>query len=140
MKKITLIFGLLGILAISAYFMAAHKLGAPGFPTPAKGDTTVDAKNQESVLDLRPAIIAKLEETIKKSSGGLYNLSIHEVEPDIFNSTVVLKKIVITPDSSVLAILKKEHNAPQRVFRISFDSLRIDGLGIKDLANKNDFD
>src|SRR5438309_11578878 len=98
MKKINIIFLIIGILALSGYVFVRYNLRAPGFvPTSAK-DSSASTKPGETALDLRPALITKLQQLVKQGSNGLYNLSIHEIEPDLLSSSVQLKKLELRPD------------------------------------------
>ncbi|MEO6453414.1 MAG: hypothetical protein ABIN97_05045, partial [Ginsengibacter sp.] len=51
-----------------------------------------------------------------------------------------VKNATLLPDNAVLASLEKTHTAPDDVFKISFSSLSVNGIGIEDLLNKNEID
>src|SRR5438552_2540906 len=63
-------------------------------------DFKPDSSKAKSVLDLRPSIIAKLQQLVKDGSGGLYHLSIEEIEPHIFKSTLDIMNATLSPDSA----------------------------------------
>jgi hypothetical protein len=139
MKKVTIIFIIIGVLAISAYVFVRHSLGTKGVEPPAANGAPAP-KPAESLLDLRPRLITKLQELVNTGSGGLYRLSIREIEPDVLASTLSLKNIRLTPDSAVLRNLESTGHRPDDVFSFSLDSLRIEGIGINDLLAKDVID
>lgn len=103
-------------------------------------DYKPDLSKSKSVLDLRPALIAKLQQVVKDGSDGLYNLRIVQIEPSVINSTLQITGVVLTPDSSVLSQMDSLHNAPDDVFKISFKALHVDGIGIEDLLHGKKID
>lgn len=139
MRKITIIVVLIAVMIISGYVFLRSKLGTQGFH-PANTAQASQPKPPESPLDLRPQIIARLQQLVKEGSGGLYNLFIREVEPDVLQSKLELRHVELVPDTSVIKSMIHMKTVPENIFRISFDSLHIDGIGIKDFLNKNDVD
>lgn len=139
MKKLTAIIVIIGVLVVSAYVVVRRTLRTPGFQPPATNSAAAP-EPAKSVLDLRPRLIEKLQQLVSTGSGGLYRLSIHSVEPDILASNISLKNIQLVPDSSVMRTMKAEGRLPADVFSFSLDSLRIEGLGIKELLNKDVID
>ncbi|MFL5738693.1 MAG: hypothetical protein ACJ75B_00640 [Flavisolibacter sp.] len=137
MKKINLIFLIIGVLTLSGYVIVRYNLRTPGFVSTSAKDPSASTKPGETSLDLRPALITKLQQLVKQGSDGLYNLSIHEIEPDLLSSSVLLKKLELRPDSLAWKSLRDQGNEPSDVFTIVLDSLKIDGIGIKDLVNKD---
>ncbi len=99
-----------------------------------------DNSKAKSVLDLRPALIAKLQQLVNAGSNGLYILSIDRLEPNVLDSKLDAYRVSIMPDSAALIKLDQSKAAPDNVFRISFDSLHIDGIGINDLLHKDKID
>ncbi|HTM91014.1 MAG TPA: hypothetical protein VL095_01245, partial [Flavisolibacter sp.] len=93
-----------------------------------------------SILDLKPKLIEKLQQLVKQGSGGLYNLFIHELKPDILKSTVSISKASLVPDTAALKQLEQSKQLPDAIFRIKTDSIWIDGLGIKDILSKDVID
>jgi hypothetical protein len=100
-------------------------------------DFKPDTSKSKSILDLRPALIAKLRQLVKDGSDGLYNLSIGEIEPHVSSGGVDMITVKIIPDSVTLLKLKSTPDAPDEVFKISIDSFHIDGIGIEDLLHRN---
>ena len=133
MKRVYFIIGVIVLLIISGYLFIRFSV---------LKTQTVKADNTKavSVLDLRPAIIAKLKELVKEGSRGLYDLSIERLEPFILQSKLDVYNARLTPDTNILAKLNELRLAPDDVFKISFDSLHIDGIGINDLLHKDKID
>ena len=86
---------------------------------------------------MRPAIIAKLQQLVKDGSGGLYYLSIGKMDLHILASSIDITNAVLTPDSERIKDLNKAHALPDDIFKISFSSLHIDGVGINDVLSKD---
>ncbi len=99
-----------------------------------------DNTKARSLIDLRPAIIAKLQELVKYGSNGLYNLLIDRIDPHVLESKLDVFKATLTTDTIALKKLNDIDMAPDDVFKISFDSLHIDGFGIEDLLHKDRLD
>jgi hypothetical protein len=95
-----------------------------------------DAKPAPS-LDLRPSIIAKLQQLVKEGSGGLYRLVVEQVEPDVSSSSLEIINGALVPDTLLLKKLEKLNTSPADVFKVSFSSLLISGIGIDDLLSKD---
>src|SRR6478672_7694068 len=91
----------------------------------------------QSDIDLRPLIITKLQQIVKEGSNGLYNLSVEKLEPDILQSELNILNATIAPDTAELSRLDIAKKAPDNFFKISFDSLHITGITLKDLLEKD---
>lgn len=91
-----------------------------------------------SPIDLRPAIIAKLQSLVKTGSDGLYDLSIQKIEPDILSSTVSVFDAKLIPNAQALKLLDSLKKAPDDIFTISLDSLHITGINVDDLLHTSD--
>jgi hypothetical protein len=140
MKKIAVVFLVIGVLAISGYLYLNHSLNTPGFTPALARDSTTTTQPAESILDLKPKLIEKLQQLVKEGSGGLYNLFIHELKPDILKSEVSISNATLVPDTAVLQQLEQSNQLPDVIFRIKTDSIWIDGLGIKDILSKDVID
>ena len=115
-------------------------MNTPGF-TPAQAkEPGTETKTENTVLDLRPKLIKKLQQLVKEGSGGLYNLSVHEINPDILNSTLGISKTLLSPDTAAMKQLDLQKKLPDDIFKIKADSIWIDGLGVKDVLSKNVID
>ncbi len=130
MKKIFIVILAIIILFICSYlYVRFSVLKSKNF----KPDTT----KSKSILDLRPQLIAKLQQMVKDGSDGLYNLSIEKIEPHVISGGMDIMNMKIAPDSLTLSKLKSSSIAPTEVFKISIDSFHIDGIGIEDILHKN---
>jgi len=100
------------VLAISA-FVVIHYSSLHSI----KNKTALS--KQTSPIDLRPAIIAKLQSLVKTGSDGLYDLSIQKIEPDILSSTVSVFGAKLIPNAQALKLLDSLKKAPDDIFTIS---------------------
>jgi len=103
-------------------------------------DFKPDESKARNILDLRPSIIAKLQQLVKDGSNGLYVLSIEELNPDIIASTLDASDVNLRIDSAVMRSLDIQKKLPDDIFNIHFDSLHIDGIGLQDLLHKHSID
>ncbi|HMF73535.1 MAG TPA: hypothetical protein VK616_18775, partial [Flavitalea sp.] len=85
--------------------------------------------------DFEPQIIAKLQSLVRVGSDSLYRLSIEGIEVDVVKSRIGLVNASLQVDSSVLIKMDSAKVAPDDIFRISLDSLYIDGLSPADLLD-----
>ncbi|HSV10848.1 MAG TPA: hypothetical protein VLI68_08765, partial [Hanamia sp.] len=130
MKKLALIFIVIILIAGGGYFYIR-------FVVLKAKDFEPDYSKSKSVADLRPALIAKLQQLVKDASGGLYDLSVVKIDPHISDLSIDISGAVLTPDSANIKNLDKSHTLPDDVFKISLSSLHIDGIHIKDLLSKD---
>ena len=129
-KKIAIILALVLLIIAGSYvFIKFNFLKAKDF----KPDTS----KQKSIIDLRPAIIAKLQQLVKDGSNGLYILSIEKINPDVFASKLDVVNASIHVDTAAMLQLDSLKRLPDDIFTIRFDSLHIDGIGIVDLLHRN---
>src|ERR1051326_3414410 len=103
-------------------------------------DFKPDNKKATTILDLRPAIIAKLQQVIKDGSDGLYILSVGKLDPDIISSKLDVINGSISPDTSALQKLDLLKKLPDDIVHVKFNSLHIDGIGLADLLHKKEID
>jgi hypothetical protein len=129
-KKLFFIFLLIIIIVSGGYFYIR-------FVFLKAKDFKPDYSKSKSIADLRPAIIAKLQQLVKDGSGGLYHLSIVKIDPHISQLSIDISGAVLTPDSAIIKNLNKPNRLPDNLFKISVSSLRIDGLDINDLLSKD---
>src|SRR5215203_3169786 len=140
MKKIVVVFVTIGLIILSAFLYLHYSISTPGF-TPAQAeDSVTNTKPSQSFIDLKPKLTEKLQQLVKQGSNGLYNLFIHELNPDILNSTIGISNASLVPDSAVMHQLEQSMQLPKEVFKIQTDSIWIDGLGIKDILSKDVID
>lgn len=140
MKKIVVVFLVIGVLATGGYLYLNHSLSTPGFTPALAKDSASVTKPAESILDIKPKLVEKLQQLVKQGSGGLYNLFIHELKPDVLNSKVSISNASLVPDTAVLKQLEGSNQLPNEIFRIKANSIWIDGLGIKDILSKDVID
>jgi hypothetical protein len=129
MKKFLIWLSVLIIVLVSGYLYLRYDVLKTK-------DFKPDTSKKESVVDLRPAIIAKLQQMVKDGSDGLYVLSIEKLSPDVLASEVEVINASLDIDSSVLLKLDGVKQLPDDLFRIRFHALHITGLGIDDFLNK----
>lgn len=101
-------------------------------------DTTSEKKS--SILDLRPAIIAKIQQLVKEGSDGLYNLSIQKIDPDLLSSKLDVINGSLTVDTAAMQRLDASKKLPDDIFQLNFQLLHIDGIGINDMLDKKNID
>jgi len=130
MKRLFFIFIFIIIILSGAYFYIR-------FVVLKAKDFEPDYSKSKSVADLRPAIIAKLQQLVKDASGGLYDLSIGKIDPHISDLSIDITDAVLSPDSSIIKNLDKSHTLPDDLFKISLSSLHIDGIHINNLLSKD---
>jgi hypothetical protein len=129
-KKIAIILALVLLIIAGSYvFIKYNFLKAKDF----KPDTS----KQKSIIDLRPSIIAKLQQLVKDGSNGLYILSIEKINPDVFASKLDIVNTSIHVDTAAMLQLDSLKRLPDDIFTIRFDSLHIDGIDIVDLLHRN---
>lgn len=100
-------------------------------------DFKVDTAKEKNAVDLRPSIIAKLQQLVKDGSNGLYVLSVEKIEPDVLAAKAEVINASIHVDTTAMQRLNSLHLLPDDIFTFHFKSLHIDGFGINDLLNKD---
>src|SRR4051812_36125840 len=118
------------VLVIAAIIIAGYVWLRIALKTDKPPPSSVHAeepmkKDSKPVLDIRPRLIARLQELVKQGSDGLYNLSIEKIEPDLLKSTVQVLNVRLVPDEHGLSELEKRKEAPDDVFEISSPALQI---------------
>ena len=93
-----------------------------------------------SAVDLRPLFIKRLQQLVKHSSHGLYDLSVGDMKVDLPASKVSLLDVTIQPNADSLANFKKAGIVPEDVFNISFKSLAIEGINLDDAISGKTMD
>jgi len=132
-KKLIIIAGLILLIACAGFlYFKKDVLKTTDFK-PANSKA-------KSILDLRPSIIAKLQQVVKDASEGLYILSIDKLEPDVLASKLDVIDGTISVDTTAMQQLDQLKKLPDDVFIIKFHSLHIDGIGIEDLLHKKTID
>ena len=104
--------------------------------------TTLDSLGGKKVseADLRPLFIARMQQLLKKSSKGLYNLSIGDLQVDVLASSISLSDVAVERDDAVFKQLKSAKSLPHNVFEGSFKSLVIEGVNLDDALSSKTMD
>ncbi|MEJ7675415.1 MAG: hypothetical protein WKF59_22575 [Chitinophagaceae bacterium] len=100
-------------------------------------DFKPDISKEKSVVDLRPAIIAKLQQSVKDASNGLYILYVEKIEPHLLTSKLDMFNVSIRIDTAAMIRLNSLELLPDDIFTFHFSALHIDGIGIEDMVNRN---
>lgn len=132
-KRITIILASILLVFIGGFIYLKY------FFLKAK-DFKPDNSKAQNVIDLRPSIIAKLQQLVKDGSNGLYVLSIEKIDPDIVASTLDVFNANLRVDSVAMQRLDQQKLLPDDVFNIHFDSLHIDGIGLDYLLHSKSID
>ncbi len=96
-------------------------------------------KNRK-LTDFNPLIREKLQSLVLKSSDSLYHLTFDTLIADVIDSRLTMSKISLTPDTAVLQKMRDAGNAPKDIFKVSLDSLVVDGLNIADFSSNKKID
>lgn len=129
MKKIVFIVIIITILIISGVYLYIR------FGLLKSKDFPPHTAKSKSALDLRPALIAKLQQMVKDGSGGLYNLSIGTLDPDILQSSLDITNAALEFDSAQLIVLERAKSLPDDIFKILFSALHVEGITISDILS-----
>ncbi len=132
MKKLYLIIITILIVLSGVYlYVRFHTLKAK--------DYKPDDSKSTSVVDIKPAIIAKLQQLVKDGSGGLYHLSLDSLDIHLLSSSADISNASLILDSSQLNGLDSAHKLPDDLFKISFSTLHIDGIELSNFTSKDNF-
>lgn len=93
-----------------------------------------------AVTDLRPLFVERMQQLLKKISGGLYHLSVGDMQLDVLASTVSLQDVSVTTDSGKLQELKTAGLLPANVFNFQFKKLVIEGINLDDALTRKTMD
>lgn len=132
MKKWYLVIIAIVVALSGAYFYVR-------FHTLKTKDYKPDETKATSPVDLKPAIIAKLQQLVKDGSGGLYQLSLDSLDIHLLNSSADITNASLTIDSSKLNALDSAHKLPDDIFKIAFSKLHIDGIELSNFTSKDNF-
>jgi len=100
-------------------------------------DFKPDNSKAKNLIDLRPSVIAKLQQVVKDGSEGLYILTIGKIDLNVLSSKLDVVDGTISVDTTTLIRLDKLKKLPDDILHIKFHSLHVDGIGITDLLRKN---
>src|SRR6476661_5696440 len=96
-------------------------------------DFKADHSKARSVVDLRPQLIAKLQQMVKDASDGLYKLAIGDIRVLVSPGGLSITNLTLTPDTAILKQLADKDKTPEDVYRIRVVSAYLDGIGLADL-------
>ncbi len=102
--------------------------------------TSTLAGKKVSAADLRPLFIDRMKQLLKKSSNGLYSLSVGDLAVDVLASKVSFSNVNVQPDKNVRSRLAASALLPQNVFSISLQSLVIEGVNLDDAITSKTMD
>ena len=131
MKRSNIILLSIALLIVAAYFIIRFYL---------QSNVDQDQKAPDESLDLRPLFIAKIQQLVKDGSKGLYHIEIDSMDVDLLQSQVILRKVNLRHNNTVLRALDSLQQTPDAVFNASFDSLRIEGINLDDVVNGKSID
>lgn len=144
-KKLFLLILLSSLVLISAYFFIRYTLKADGKQNDEKLSTETQKTDssktkQNSPADLRPLFIQYLQQLVAKTSNGIYDLYIDDMQVDILASTVVLNSVVIKPDKKRADSLYRLGLAPNETYALNFKKLEVIGINIDDAITSKTMD
>ena len=102
-KKLVIILAFVLLIIAGGYIFIKFKI------LKAK-DFKPDTSKQKNIIDLRPSIIAKLQQLVKDGSNGLYILSIEKINPDVFASKLDVVNASIHIDTAAMLQLDSLKN------------------------------
>ena len=100
-------------------------------------DFKPDTSKEKNLIDLRPSIIAKLQQLVKDGSNGLYNLSAEKLDPHLLSSKLDISNASLNIDTAAMHHLDSLQLLPDDIFTFYFSTVHVDWIGIDDLLNKN---
>ncbi len=132
------------VLLVAGYLylhLSLSKTNKTEEKTTGKTETTDSLGGQKvSKADLRPLFITRMQQLLKKSSNGLYDLTIGDMTIDVLTSTIALLDVTVKRDEIILNELRKAGELPQNIFDLSFQKLVIDGINIDDAITSKTMD
>jgi len=143
-RKLLLIILIPAVLLLGGYLFLRYSLqsGIDKDKNKSGNLPSIDTLGGKKVsdLDLRPLFINRMQQLLKKSSNGLYNLTVGDMQLDVLASTLVFKNVKMEPDSVTLDSLKKNGMVPGDVYTVSFEQLQIEGINIDDAITSKTMD
>jgi len=142
-RKLFLLILIPAVLLIAGYLFLRISLSQK-LKTEEKttGVERVDSLGGKKVskADLRPLFLERMQQLLKKSSNGLYELSVGDMKIDVLASTISLQNVNVKTNTTVLNDLKKADLLPKNVLDLSFESLLIDGINLDDAMTRKTMD
>ena len=144
-KRLLIIVLVVGAIVVGSYLFIRLSLqkaiGKENETTGSIQPPLASAENAKApVADLRPLFIKRMQQLLKSSSDGLYDLSVGDMKVDLLASTVSLQNVAVHPNAESLKSLQQNGRLPVNVFNISFKSLVIEGINLDDAINTRKMD
>jgi hypothetical protein len=144
-KKLFLTLLIPAVLVLGGYLYLRFNLHSDikkeekiDLPTPPLKDSLGHEKL--STADLRPLLIKRLQQLLKKASNGLYDLSVYDLKTDILSSRLLLQDILLKPNPHILDSLQKAGLMDGDYFQVSAKSLEIEGINFDDVVTSKTMD
>ncbi len=129
-RKLIVVIAVIFLLIVGGYFYLR-------FGYLKTKDFKPDTSKEKNITDLRPSIIAKLQQLVKDGSSGLYILSVEKLEPHMLASKLDALNASIKIDTAAMHHLDSLQLLPDDIFTFHFSTVHLDGIGIADLINKD---
>src|SRR4051794_13162621 len=82
-----------------------------------------------------PQIRKKLQTLVLDASDSLYKLDFDTLDADVLKSKLIIKNLRLLPDSAVLRQLESKGKKPADIFKLTLNSVVIDGLNVEDFTS-----
>lgn len=96
-----------------------------------------DNSKAKNILDLRPRLVAKLQQLVYDGSDGLYRLDVDSFDIDLSDKTLDFTDAVLRYDTARLHYLDSLKKAPDDLYNIRFNTLHVDGITVDELIGSN---
>lgn len=96
-----------------------------------------DNSKAKNILDLRPRLVAKLQQLVYDGSDGLYRLDVDSFDIDLSDKTLDFTDAVLHYDTARLHYLDSLKKAPDDLYNIHFNTLHVDGITVDELIGSN---
>lgn len=96
-----------------------------------------DNSKAKNILDLRPRLVAKLQQLVYDGSDGLYRLDVDSFDIDLSDKTLDFTDAVLHYDTARLHYLDSLKKAPDDLYNIRFNTLHVDGITVDELIGSN---
>lgn len=137
---------LVGYFALQVYLRTGNRKEEKeleqSFGAAAAQQAKVDSLGGKKVspADLRPLFVERLKLLLKKSSNGLYDLSVGDLKVDVLASAISLQNVTVRPDAKALENGKASGQLPNEVFSVAFQSLVLEGVNLDDVLTSKTMD
>lgn len=90
---------------------------------------------KNKLSDFTPQIKAKLQALVVAASDSLYKLDFDTLDADVLKSKLIIKNLRLLPDTAILGRMESKGEKPADVFKLTLNSLVIDGLNVEDFTS-----